>query len=51
MPNKEFYNVTTAAIIFNPNCSKVLLIQRQSDESFPSMIAFPGGRWRKDEVV
>jgi len=44
MSIRDFNNITTATIVFNVECTKVLLIQREADEAFPSQIAFPGGR-------
>jgi 8-oxo-dGTP pyrophosphatase MutT (NUDIX family) len=51
MSTQEFNNITTAVIIFDKECTKVLLIQRNDDEPFPSRIAFPGGRLQRDEDI
>lgn len=46
---RDLNNITTAAVIFNTNCTRILLIQRRSDEIFPLQIALPGGRVREGE--
>ncbi len=51
MSIQSFDNVTTAAVIFNIEYTKVLLIQREADEVYPSRIAFPGGRLQQGEDV
>jgi 8-oxo-dGTP pyrophosphatase MutT (NUDIX family)/prenyltransferase beta subunit len=51
MSIQDFDNITTAMIIFNAECTRVLLIQRGSDESFPAQIAFPGGRLQVGEHI
>lgn len=51
MSSQEFNNITTATIVFTTDYTKVLLIKRKSDEKFPSLIAFPGGRMQHDEDI